>query len=718
MTNYTYGNLDPRYVQAIRGFEGFKPKAAWDVRQNSNGYGTRALYPGEVIDRAEAERRLHNELTHAAGIVDGYAANLDPSTRAALVSLTYNSGGDWMKSGLGQAVKAGDWDAARRSFGQYTKSDGVHLPGLASRRNAELGWFGTSNELRPVQATYPFPAPMALGAPREPVQAPSEVLAQNYGSSGTPQPSSAPQWDTGAFWAGKAAESKADGGSVPTADEILAEYSDPVGQFHHKLLEQAPIVPPWDRPGTKSPVTGTLSNPPDRPSDWAVKSGVAETVSPTMGAYGVGSILGEVAGATKAGNLGEAGMNALPLGAMFIGPGAKTANKTNMLRAQEMHAKGLPREAIWKDTGWFQGADGKWRYEIDDSKARLTDWDRHKHGASNVAWDATAREKSGVTKTPTGMNTVDFIEHPELAKTADALRNGVPYDGADGASVLAAIGGDRDAGSASKALREAGIPGIRYLDQGSRSLGDGSRNYVVFDPTMIEIMRKYGLIPPLAVGAGAAVTAPATDAQPLNYANGGAVHRALKVAEKSVNRTPSDAQKEAGNYAKGHLTYKGLNVTIENPKGSERSGMGRNGKRWSVKMPAAYGYVKSTEGYDGDHVDVYLGPDHDSDKVFVVDQINAETGKFDEHKCMLSYPSKDDALADYRKAFSDGKASDRIGAVTEMTMDRFKSWVKSPGTKVPLGDIRKGYADGGPVPTADEPDEILAEYTVDRRMFG
>jgi len=196
------------------------------------------------------------------------------------------------------------------------------------------------------------------------------------------------------------------------------------------------------------------------------------------------------------------------------------------------------------------------------------------------------------------------------------------------------------------------------------------------------------------------------------------VHRALKVAEKSVNRTPSDAQKEAGNYAKGHLTYKGLNVTIENPKGSERSGMGRNGKRWSVKMPAAYGYVKSTEGYDGDHVDVYLGPDHDSDKVFVVDQIDAETGKFDEHKCFLSFANKNSALNAYRKAFSDGKASDRIGAVTEMTMDRFKSWVKSPGTKVPLGDIRKGYADGGPVPTADEPDEILAEYTVDRRMFG
>lgn len=354
MADYTYGNLDPRYVDAIRQFEGFTPQAKWDVRQNSNGYGTRARYPGEVIDKAEAERRLHEELTRAAGIVDSYASNLDPGTRAALASLTYNSGGDWMKAGLGQAVKAGDWDAARQSFGQYTKAGGQHLPGLANRRNAELGWFGAGagatqpaqgqQQPGPVQATYPFPAPMALGAPREPVQAPSEVLAQNYGSSGTPQPSSAPQWDTGAFWAGKVAESKADGGPVPTADEILSEYSDPVKQFHHKFNEGPPVVAPWDRPNTRSPVTGTLTNY-ERPADWAVKSGVAEMASqginPMVMGHGLGSAIGEVAGAAKAGDYGHIAGIAAPMAAMAVVP---------------MGPKGMKKPPALDSLGYYSGA--------------------------------------------------------------------------------------------------------------------------------------------------------------------------------------------------------------------------------------------------------------------------------------------------------------------------------------------------------------------------
>lgn len=185
------------------------------------------------------------------------------------------------------------------------------------------------------------------------------------------------------------------------------------------------------------------------------------------------------------------------------------------------------------------------------------------------------------------------------------------------------------------------------------------------------------------------------------FADGGRVAEALRIAEKQVNRAPTDAQKKTGNYAMGHLTAHGLNITIENPKGGERSGVDKGGKRWSVKMPAAYGYVKGSEGFDGDHVDVYLGPDHDSQKVFVVDQVNADNGKFDEHKAMLSYPSKEAALADYQKAFSDGKAKDRIGAVTEMSVDKFREWVKSGDTKKPLG-LRKPYAAGGYVHTPIE----------------
>lgn len=62
-------------------------------------------------------------------------------------------------------------------------------------------------------------------------------------------------------------------------------------------------------------------------------------------------------------------MNALR---MFAGPMAKTADHQALSRAQEMAGQGATRDAIWRDTGWFQGVDGKWRFEIDDSGATIS----------------------------------------------------------------------------------------------------------------------------------------------------------------------------------------------------------------------------------------------------------------------------------------------------------------------------------------------------------
>lgn len=168
---------------------------------------------------------------------------------------------------------------------------------------------------------------------------------------------------------------------------------------------------------------------------------------------------------------------------------------------------------------------------------------------------------------------------------------------------------------------------------------------------------------------------------PVNRASGGAVH----------NHNPSEAQKKAGNYAKTHKFFQGLDITIENLKGKSRSGVGKNGKRWSVTMPAHYGYIKRTEGADGDHVDVYLGPNEKSDQVFVVDQKDAETGKFDEHKCLLGFSSEAEARRTYRAGFSDGK--DRIKHLRRMSMAEFKEWLAKGNTSK---EIRR-YADGGAV---------------------
>lgn len=154
-----------------------------------------------------------------------------------------------------------------------------------------------------------------------------------------------------------------------------------------------------------------------------------------------------------------------------------------------------------------------------------------------------------------------------------------------------------------------------------------------------------------------------------------------------INVTPTDAQKEAGNYKKGHVWIQGLDITIENPKGSVRSGVSSTGHRWSCRLPADYGYLKGTLGADGDHVDCYVGPDKGSNLVVIVNQVDEKTGGFDEHKCCLFYRSEVDALKDYCAAFSDGKGHARIGSVEAMSMPAFKEWLKAGNTKKPARAI-------------------------------
>lgn len=141
------------YLDAIRNFEGFTPKASWDYAQFSNGYGTRARFDGEVIDRAEAERRFKAEISQARAIVERAAPHIDEGTKAALTSLTYNAGTAWIGSGLGEAVRAGDLDSAREIFQKYNKAGGEVLPGLVRRRAAEAQWIGNPDGLRLADAS-------------------------------------------------------------------------------------------------------------------------------------------------------------------------------------------------------------------------------------------------------------------------------------------------------------------------------------------------------------------------------------------------------------------------------------------------------------------------------------------------------------------------------------------------------------------------------------
>jgi hypothetical protein len=368
---------------------------------------------------------------------------------------------------------------------------------------------------------------------------------------------------------------------------------------------------------------------------------------------------------------------------------------------------------------------------------------------------------------------------------------------------LAMVGGDKsrvlrlgnhDPAYSSQALRQAGIPGIKYLDQGSRRLSDSdiqnkiashqadieylrkggadpngnvdqrhiediqdkigslrgqlkqpqTSNFVVFDPNTINIVKKYGIAGLIAGNAAHFSTTP-VDHDPFadqGMATGGAVsgkvtkvqavyrggtgqrrcgtcsmfvapsscsavrgiispwavckfwerraaERAAggRVEASNIEHEPTEAQKKAGNYAKDHIHVHGLDITIENAKGHYRRGVDKGGKAWSVKMPAHYGYIKGTVGKDKDHVDVYIGPHLKAPTVYIVDQVNADSRKFDEHKAFLGFASRAQVNKTYRAAFSDGRGRERMGHVTEMPVDGFKHWLENGDTTKPAKGV-------------------------------
>lgn len=157
----------------------------------------------------------------------------------------------------------------------------------------------------------------------------------------------------------------------------------------------------------------------------------------------------------------------------------------------------------------------------------------------------------------------------------------------------------------------------------------------------------------------------------------------IAAAEAEVDVNPTDKQKEAGNYKKGHVQIGTFNVTIEQPKGSVRSGVDANGNKWETTMQNTYGYIRGTEGVDGDHIDVFLSDDIDGwngRRVFVVDQYN-EDGSFDEHKVMLGFNSQEDAEAAYFANYDKDWAKKHKTVVTPVNLEDFEKWVDSSHRK-------------------------------------
>lgn len=169
---------------------------------------------------------------------------------------------------------------------------------------------------------------------------------------------------------------------------------------------------------------------------------------------------------------------------------------------------------------------------------------------------------------------------------------------------------------------------------------------------------------------------------------------------RKVEPNPTEAQKEAGNYRKGHLKIDGLDISIENPKGGIRRGTDRNGKEWETVMANDYGYIRGSQTVDGDHIDIFLSDNPVEGKVYVIDQIDTETQQFDEHKVMYGFNSIEEAEAAYLANYTKGWKG--LGTITEVSKDDFKKWLDSSHRKTkPFSEYKRVKTIADSLPDAD-----------------
>ena len=237
--------------------------------------------------------------------------------------------------------------------------------------------------------------------------------------------------------------------------------------------------------------------------------------------------------------------------------------------------------------------------------------------------------------------------------------------------------------AASKFLSSLGFTGIKY-PAGTIYGGaeEGDINYVIFKPEDMQIVEHEKF----SVKEG-------INRRYTQRENGDGEKFFLRLQD-AINETdtePTEAQKKSGNYKKGHVKFGGYDYTIENPKGSYRSGVDENGKEWKQKMNDTYGYIRGKFGKDGDHLDMFINDKADLDSwngdVFVVDQVNQD-GTFDEHKVMYGYNSLDDAKKAYLSNYEKGWTG--LGNITPVSKADFDKWLDKSNRKLkPFAD----YAD-------------------------
>ncbi|MBR0166119.1 MAG: hypothetical protein IJQ13_04495 [Prevotella sp.] len=186
----------------------------------------------------------------------------------------------------------------------------------------------------------------------------------------------------------------------------------------------------------------------------------------------------------------------------------------------------------------------------------------------------------------------------------------------------------------------------------------------------------------------------------------------LTRAKQQTNTEPSDAQKEKGNYKKGHVSFGGYDFVVENPEGSFRRGTDADGKSWEQKMNNTYGYILGKRGKDGDHLDMFINDAQDLDNwngnVYVIDQVNPKTGDFDEHKIMYGFNTEAEARDAYLSNYEEGWKG--LGKITGVDKDTFDKWLDSSDRKI------KEFSDHSIIKTAVEK-HVPTEAEIDKAIM-
>lgn len=162
----------------------------------------------------------------------------------------------------------------------------------------------------------------------------------------------------------------------------------------------------------------------------------------------------------------------------------------------------------------------------------------------------------------------------------------------------------------------------------------------------------------------------------------------LEKAENSTQVELTTTQKETEDYIKGKVTLNNIPITIENPKGSIRSGTSPEGEKWESKIYFTYGYIDNSIGSDGDEIDIFLGPLADSNKeffVYIINQVNPTNLNFDEQKVMFGFSSSEEAKKAYLSCYEKGWKG--YGSMEQISLPGFILWVESRSSKTFINQL-------------------------------